>query len=281
MPSIPPLIDTHVHLDLTGLAEQLPAVLARSRAAGVTAWLVPAVDSARWPGLAALARDTPGVYYALGLHPWCLSMPPAPTLAALAERLASSALDPALVAIGECGLDGLIDTPLAQQQAALEVQLRLACDHELPLILHSRKTHSILLGLLRRYRPAAGGVIHGFSGSRQEGEAFWALGFCLGVGGVITHERAAKSRQTLATMPAEALLLETDAPSMPLAGRQGAVNEPACLPQVLHCLAGLRGEEPDALARQLNANAVRLFRLPAKALDTNDASAGSRKSFSS
>lgn len=274
MPSLPPLIDTHVHLDLPELAHQLPAVLARSRSAGVTRWLVPAVDSGHWAGLVALAVRTPGLYYALGLHPWCLSAPPAPVLVELAHRLVTRTGAPAPVAIGECGLDGLIDTPLADQQWVLEAQLRLACDHELPVILHSRKTHSQLLGLLRRYRPPAGGVIHGFSGSRQEAQAFWSLGFCLGVGGVITHARAAKSRQTLAAMPAEALLLETDAPSMPLAGRQGAVNEPAYLPEVLHCLAGLRGEEPDALARQLNANAVRLFRLPPLpeiGLDTNDA----------
>ncbi|GAA4499069.1 TatD family hydrolase [Pseudaeromonas paramecii] len=274
MPSLPPLIDTHVHLDLPELAHQLPSVLARSRSAGVTRWLVPAVDGGHWAGLVALAARTPGLYYALGLHPWCLSAPPAPVLAELAHRLVTRTGAPAPVAIGECGLDGLIDTPLADQQWVLEAQLRLACEHELPLILHSRKTHSQLLGLLRRYRPPAGGVIHGFSGSQQEAQAFWSLGFCLGVGGVITHARAAKSRQTLAAMPAEALLLETDAPSMPLAGRQGESNQPAYLPEVLHCLAGLRGEEAGPLARQLNANAVRLFRLPPLpeiGLDTNDA----------
>ncbi len=232
MPSIPipPLIDTHVHLDLPALAQRLPAVLARSRAAGVTRWLVPAVDSAHWAGLVALAARTPGLYYALGLHPWCLSAP-APALAELSRRLAAPPEEPAPVAIGECGLDGLIDTPLADQQRVLAAQIRLACEHELPLILHSRKTHSALLGLLRRYRPPTGGVIHGFAGSQQEALAFWSLGFCLGVGGVITHARAAKSRQALAAMPVEALLLETDAPSMPLAGRQGESNEPAYLPE--------------------------------------------------
>lgn len=274
MSSFPALIDTHVHLDLPALADQLPLVLARSRAAGVTSWLVPAVDGGHWPVLAELAARTPGLYFALGLHPWCLSEPVEPALAELTRRLAVPATGPAPVAIGECGLDGLIDTPLAVQQAVLVAQIRLACDHDLPLILHSRKTHSALLGLLRRYRPAAGGVIHGFSGSRQEAMAFWALGFRLGVGGVITHARATKTRQALAAMPVEALLLETDAPSMPLAGHPGGVNEPAFLPEVLHCLADLRGEAVASLAWQLNANACRLFRLPPlseSGLDTHDA----------
>lgn len=253
------LIDSHVHLDLPVFAADRAAVLARSRAAGVTGWVVPAVATADWAALAALAGATPRLYFALGLHPWCIGGQDESALAELALWLARR--PPGLVAVGECGLDGLIATDLARQETVLVAQIRLACEHRLPLILHSRKTHAALLGLLRRHRPSAGGVVHGFSGSLEEAMAFWRLGFHLGVGGVITHARAAKTRRALAAMPVEALLLETDAPSMPLAGEQGARNEPANLPKVLAALAQLRNCAAAPLADQLTANTVRLFHL--------------------
>ena len=164
-----------------------------------------------------------------------------------------------LVAIGECGLDARIEVPMDLQLRFLEAQIELACAFNLPLILHSRGTHNELLALLTRYRLPAGGVIHAFSGSRQQAEQFWKLGCYLGVGGAITYERAAKTRRALAAMPLEALLLETDGPTMPLAGYQGQRNEPGKVAQVLAILAELRGEEPTQLANRIELNVERLF----------------------
>jgi len=115
------------------------------------------------------------------------------------------------------------------------------------------------LALLSRYRPRAGGVLHGFSGSRQQAQQFWALGFYLGIGGTISYERAQKTRRAVATLPLEALLLETDSPSMPLAGYQGERNEPARLIEVLQQLAALRQQPVEALTAGLEANVERLF----------------------
>lgn len=254
------LTDTHVHLDLEEYAADLPQVLARSRAAGVGRWIVPAIASAHWPQLRELHQQHPALYYALGLHPWFLQAEPETALAQLEQWL--RAAPEGLVAVGECGLDGAIEVPMVRQQHYLERQLQLACELRLPLILHCRRAHNELLALLGRYRPPRGGVIHGFSGSRQQAEHYWALGFHLGVGGVITYERAQKSRRAIAAMPVAALLLETDGPTMPLSGYQGERNEPARVAQVLSALAQLRNEPEAELATQIEQNVARLFALP-------------------
>ena len=254
------LTDSHVHLDLAEYAADLPLVLARSRAAGVRRWIVPAIDSTHWPHLLELHRQQPALYYALGLHPWFLQAEPESALLQLESLLRSS--PEGLVAIGECGLDGAIEVPMTLQLHYLERQLQLACELDLPLILHCRRAHNELLALLGRHRPARGGVIHGFSGSRQQAEHYWALGFHLGVGGVITYERAQKSRKAIAAMPLAALLLETDGPTMPLNGYQGERNEPARVAQVLSALAQLRDEPEGELAAQIERNVARLFALP-------------------
>ena len=254
------LTDTHVHLDQIEYAADLPLVLARSRDAGVARWIVPAIASAQWSALPALHQQHSGLYYALGLHPWFLLAEEEAALEQLERWLASA--PPGLVAIGECGLDARIEVPMDLQLRFLEAQLELAKQFTLPLILHSRGTHNELLALLGRYRPARGGVIHGFSGSRQQAEQYWALGFHLGVGGVITYERAQKSRRAIAALPLTALLLETDGPTMPLCGYQGERNEPARVAQVLAELARLRCEPEAELAAQIERNVARLFALP-------------------
>lgn len=251
------LTDTHVHLDQSEYAADLPQVLARSRASGVTRWIVPAIASAQWAALPELHRQHSGLYYALGLHPWFLLAEEETALVQLERWLASS--PPGLVAIGECGLDARIEVPMDLQLRFLEAQLELARAFNLPLILHSRGTHNELIALLSRHRPPAGGVIHAFSGSSQQAEQYWKLGFYLGVGGAITYERAGKTRRAVAAMPVEALLLETDGPTMPLSGYQGQRNEPCRVAEVLAELAQLRGKTAPLLAGKLEQNVERLF----------------------
>ena len=251
------LTDTHVHLDLDEFAADLPEVLRRSQAVGVAHWIVPAIRSALWPRLAALHDEIPGLSYALGLHPWLVGDEAESALDTLAQRLRQRPAG--LVAVGECGLDGAIELPLARQLPWFERQIQLADECNLPLIVHCRRCYNEVLALLSRYRPRAGGVLHGFSGSRQQAQQFWALGFYLGIGGTISYERAQKTRRAVATLPLEALLLETDSPSMPLAGYQGERNEPARLIEVLQQLAALRQQPVEALTAGLEANVERLF----------------------
>lgn len=251
------LTDSHVHLDEPEYAQDLAEVLQASRQAGVRRWIVPGLTPARSVELPTLAAQHAGVFFALGWHPWFVAESPESGLRCLQAAL--QARPTGLVAIGECGLDARIDVPIGWQWPVLEAQIRLACDWELPLILHSRGTHNELLSLLGRYRPKAGGVLHAYAGSFDQAMQFWKLGFSLGIGGTITYERAAKTRKAVARLPDEALLLETDGPTIPLAGYQGQRNEPARVADVLGVLAALRHQDPVALAKQIEANVERRF----------------------
>lgn len=140
-----------------------------------------------------------------------------------------------------------------------EAQVRLAMAHALPLIVHSVRANDTVAKILRRFTPPQGGVIHAFSGSLHQAEVFWQLGFRLGIGGVISYERANKTREAIRQMPLEALLLETDAPDMPLQGQQGEVNTPASLPTIARLLAQLRQQPLEDVISVLHDSTRRLF----------------------
>ncbi len=173
------------------------------------------------------------------------------------ERLLASR-PKGLVAIGECGLDLRSHVPQEGQLELFEAQIRLAMSYELPLIVHSVRANDTVAKTLRRLKPARGGVIHAFGGSLQQANAFWQLGFRLGIGGVISYERANKTREAIRDMPLEALLLETDSPDMPLQGQEGP-NTPASLPLIAQLLAELRGESLEDVISVLHESALQTF----------------------
>jgi len=146
------------------------------------------------------------------------------------EQLAAS---DKVCAIGEIGLDFALENhTFAIQQQLFSAQLALAQRLSKPVVLHHRRSMPQLLAELKLQRFSGGGILHAFSGSYQQGKAFIDLGFKLGIGGTISYERAEKTRKAVQKFPLDALVLETDAPSMPLAGFQGQVNTPAQLPLV-------------------------------------------------
>ncbi|GAA4875859.1 metal-dependent hydrolase [Ferrimonas pelagia] len=249
------LIDSHCHLDLPPLAGELDAVLARAAAQGVSGYLVPAVDRGHWPALECLSQRDASVAVAIGLHP-CFAHQP-DDVEHMAARLS---VPHPYVAIGECGLDAIgSPLPLPQQEHLCRAQLRLAQQHELPVILHVRKAHNELLRLLNEIPLSAGGVVHGFSGSTALAQQYIKRGLKLGIGGTITYPRAAKTRAAVAALPLTSLLLETDSPDMPICGHQGETNEPARLPHILSQLARLRGCDPKELIEPLAYNVAELF----------------------
>jgi TatD DNase family protein len=253
------LTDTHIHLDLKEYADDLPQVLTRSETQGVSRWIVPAISSVNLARLPVLHQQYPNLYYAFGLHPWFLTNE---TDQAFTELELLLHQHPAgLVAIGECGLDGAIEVPMSLQITMLEKQLALASQYELPVILHCRKAHNELLGIVKQFKLSRGGVWHAFSGSRQQAEQFIELGFMLGIGGVITYPRAEKTRKAVAKLPIASLLLETDGPTMPLFQRQGARNEPAYIPEVLTELSILRQMPLDVLGEAIERNVEKMFRI--------------------
>lgn len=249
------LIDSHCHLDAPEFDADRGAVLARARAAGVVAQIVPAVAASGFAALAQLARDEPDVFPGYGLHPMYLAEHRPENL----DEVRGYLRDGRAVAVGECGLDFFVPgLDPARQREYFVAQVRLAREFDLPLVLHARRAVDEVIATLRRIGGTRG-VVHSFSGSDEQARQLWKLGFSLGIGGPVTYERANRLRRIVAEMPIEHLLLETDAPDQPDAFHRGARNEPALLPVVLSTIAELRGVSPEHVARQTGDNAVRLF----------------------
>lgn len=250
------MFDSHAHLDAPEFDADRTQVLARARAVGVTEILIPAVAASGWPKLATLCASDPRLYPAYGLHPCYVTQHSDEDLAMLDAWLQSH---PA-TAIGECGLD--YSDPTANRTRQLELlhgQFEIAQRTGLPLILHARRAFEPMLLELRRFHHPLRGVVHSFSGSAEQAEAFRKLGFSVSIGGPVTYERAQRLRRVVAALPIESLLLETDSPDQPDAGHRGQRSEPARLVEVLNCVAALREATPQALAIQTTTNARRLF----------------------
>lgn len=252
------LIDSHCHLDDAAFDGDRPAVLERASNAGVRAIVLPAVSARHWPRLREVAAGRDGLYAAYGLHPMLLPEHRPEHLAELAQWLERERP----VALGECGLDFYVEG--LERSAQLEyfvAQLRLARDFDLPVILHARRAVDEVLKHIRRY-PGLHGVVHSFSGSLQQAQRLWDLGFRIGLGGPLTYPRAQRLRGVAARLPLEAIVLETDAPDQPGLARRGRRNEPACIVEVLETLAELRGATPAEIGRATTGNARALFALP-------------------
>ena len=250
-----PLYDSHCHLDAAEFDADRPAVLARARDAGVARQLVPAVDRASWDAIRTLCAAEPGLRPAYGLHPMFLDRHQPYHLDELRDWLESER--PA--AVGECGLDFFVDgLDPDKQRLYFRRQLELARDFDLPVVLHARRAVEEVIATLREVGGQRG-VVHSWSGSEEQARQLFELGFCLGIGGPVTYDRAKRLRRTVASMPLDCLLLETDAPDQPDADWRGQRNEPARLRQVLDVVAQLRGQPAAAIAEATSANALRLF----------------------
>ena len=253
------LTDAHCHLHHRAFDADLSQVLTASRQAGVDRWVVPAMQAADWSKLLQMPPQIPGLFVCLGLHP-CWSEQHQPEDLVRLESLLTT--QPDVLAIGETGLDfHVARTPVqqAQQWHWLQAQVELARRFDLPLVLHARQAMEPLLQFMQKQALPAGGLVHAFSGSVQQAQAWWALGFRLGLGGALTYPRAQRLRRVATELPVDALLLETDSPDMPLQGYQGQRNEPARLPQVLQVLADLRRTPKAELIPQLASNLVATF----------------------
>lgn len=262
-------IDTHCHLDAPEFGADVPAVRARAAAADVAHCVLPAVEVANFGAVRDLAHQF-GDSYALGIHPLYVPRAADADLAALDAALTAAQGDRRLVAVGEIGLDYFVPelqhSPHVERQEAFYVaQLKLARKHGLPVILHVRRSADRLLKGLRAL-PVAGGIAHAFNGSDQQAAEFVKLGFKLGFGGAVTFDRALQLRRLAASLPLDALVLETDAPDIPphwlyataeqrAAGQPQGRNEPAELPRIAAVVAQLRGIDAATLAAATFQNA--------------------------
>lgn len=257
-------VDTHCHFDFPPFAGDEEQSLRRAAESGVERILIPAVAARYFDRILTLAQRWPALYAALGLHPLYIADHEDEDLASLETQL--RAPHAKLAAVGEIGLDLYMDSPqFERQRRLLSAQLALAKRYDLPVMLHSRRSHDRLAALLRRSDVPRTGVVHGFAGSVDQAQAFVRLGYFIGVGGTITYPRANKTRQAVARLPLAWLLLETDAPDMPVCGYQGQPNRPERVAQVFQALCALRPEPPQAIAEAIYDNTRRLFQLPVSA----------------
>ncbi|HAZ60842.1 MAG TPA: DNAase [Gammaproteobacteria bacterium] len=245
------LVDTHCHLDLDAFAGDTDAVIGQARMNGVAAFVVPAVERSRWPGLLALCARHADLHPALGLHPVFIDRHAEADLALLDAAITRQRP----VAVGEIGLDHWVEgLDRSRQMHFFEAQLTIAREHELPVLLHVRKAHEEVLGALARAR-VRGGIAHAFNGSIEQARRYLDLGFRLGFGGTLTYPAATRIRALAAELPLASIVLETDAPDMSPVAHRGERNSPAYLPQVLMSLAEVRDENPLVLARATTRNA--------------------------
>lgn len=245
------LIDTHIHLDAAEFDADRAAVIAAARDAGVARFVVPAVDVDSFARVRALAAARTDVACALGIHPMYVTRAGQDDLARLEAALAEGGA----VAVGEIGLDYFVsDIDPALQERFFVAQLKLARAFALPVILHVRRAVDPILKHLRRIG-VPGGIAHAFNGSRQQADAFIALGFKLGFGGAMSFEGSRRIRQLATELPLESIVLETDAPDIPPAWARGQRNEPANIARFARILADLRGLPVDEVVAATTRNA--------------------------
>ncbi|MDD1784443.1 TatD family hydrolase [Enterovibrio sp. ZSDZ35] len=253
------MIDTHCHFDFEPFNTETDEWIKRTELAGVVRLIVPAVATSNWARIEMLATRFPAIYFAVGLHPVWVAEHSEEHIEKLDQYLSSKPAK--CVAVGECGLDFAIsDHDPEKQIAILEAQLSLADKYNLPVILHCRKAHNEMLQLLTRF-PSVKGVLHAFSGSEQQAMDYIKRGFLLGVGGTITYERANKTRNAIARLPLSSLVLETDAPDMPISGYQGEANLPERLPLIAQALSEIRAVNVEVIIQATSQNALKCFAL--------------------
>ncbi len=251
------LIDTHAHLDFPQFNKDRDQVIERAKKAGVTAVLNAGADENSSKRSVELSRKYPWISASVGIHPHGTARVNNNWLEQL-EKLA--ALDTVL-AIGETGLDFYRNlSPVESQETLFREHLRLACRVNKPVIIHSREAHAETFQILQEEDlPYPAGVMHCFSGDRRWVEAFLELGFYISLAGPLTYPRSHELRDLLKYIPANRLLLETDAPYLPPQAYRSQRNEPAYVKLTYERAALALGQDLDELARQVYLNAVRLF----------------------
>jgi TatD DNase family protein len=253
-------VDSHCHIAGSEFAEDREAVLARAREAGVTRMLIVGVMDGSGEHRRALElAASQGFPCAVGAHPHEARLATEATY----EELAGLAGAGSLVAIGEIGLDFHYDlSPRDVQREVFRRQIRLAREVRLPIIVHSREAEDETAALLEEeHAEEVGGVIHCFTGGPGLARRALALGFYISFSGIAAFPKAEPLREVARGVPADRLLIETDAPYLAPPPHRGQRNEPAFVVEVARVLAGARGVTTAEIAQQTTANFGRCLRL--------------------
>ena len=256
------LFDTHCHLDDPRLHDELDDVLERAKSAGVrriaTIGCARDVESLK-SAIEIASKHPEWISATVGVHPHDAKH----LDDELCDAIAEAGTDPSVVAIGETGLDYHYDhSPHEAQLDAFRKQVAIAKALRKPLVIHTRSAPKETLQVLREERAGdVGGIIHCFSEDASFAAAALDLGFVSSFSGIVTFKKAVEVQEAARRQPADALLVETDAPYLAPIPRRGKRNEPAYVAHTARHIAELRGEDPDALAEITYQNAMRIFGL--------------------
>ena len=252
------LIDSHCHLDY--FAADLDGILARAAAAGVAELVTIGTTLDQSLAIRAVAEAYPNVWCTVGVHPQSAAKAPVPAAAAIAA-LASH---PKVISIGESGLDYFYETaPRDVQQASFRQHIRAARLADVPLCIHARAADEDITAILREEREEGGPfdfLLHCFSSGRPLAETALAMGGYVSFSGILTFPKSTENRDIARDVPAERLLVETDAPYLAPVPFRGKRNEPSYVANTAAVLAELRGMATDEIATLTTANFRRLFR---------------------
>ena len=251
-------VDSHCHLNYKGLVEDQSGVLARARAEGVSCMLNISTREREWADVIGVAERESDVWASVGIHPHEADEHPDMD----AARLVEAAQHARVIAIGETGLDYYYDhSDRARQQASFRAHIAAARETGLPLIVHTRDAEDDTARILweEMERGAFSGVIHCFTASEDFAQKALNLGLYISISGIVTFKNAHDLQQTASRLPADRLLIETDAPFLAPVPKRGKPCEPAYVAYTARFLAQLRGEGVDELAAYTTANFYRLF----------------------
>jgi len=252
------LVDSHCHLDFPDFADELDAVVARARAANIGRIVSISTRVARHDALLAIAERFPEVFCSVGTHPHNAHEEPDVTAADLVAR----ARHPKVVAIGEAGLDYHYDySPRDAQERGFRRHIAAARETGLPLVIHAREADDDVARILEE--EAAEGafpaVLHCYTGGRDLAQRAIALGLSISFTGILTFKKSDALRAIAAALPADRIMVETDAPYLAPGKFRGKRNEPSYVVETAKVLAEVRGVTLDEVARQTTENFFRLF----------------------
>jgi TatD DNase family protein len=251
------LIDTHCHIYLKEFAGDIQEILQRAEKEGVEQFYLPAIDSALAGDMLTLEESYPGRCIAMmGLHPCSVRADYESELKLVEGWLGRRKF----AAVGEIGLDFHWDRNFDKEQyAAFRSQIGWALQYDLPIVIHSRESMPECIDVVREEQDGKlRGIFHCWSGSVETAKEIIDLGFCLGIGGVLTYKKSGLA-ETLKEVSLEHIVLETDAPYLSPVPFRGKRNEPGYLRLVAEALALAKGVEVEEVARVTTANAQKIF----------------------
>lgn len=266
----PEIVDSHCHLDFPDFNGELPEILARAHAAGVTRMVTICTRLDTEPAVRAIAEANPSVFYAAGIHPMRVAEEPLITL----DQLIALTRHPKMVGIGETGLDYHYTADSRDvQQTSLRIHIQAAQETGLPLIIHARDADDDMARILTegfRARPYTC-VMHCFSSSADLARAALDLGFYLSMSGIAAFPKSGALRDIFAAAPVDRILLETDSPYLAPPPYRGRRNEPAYTAFTARAGAAVFGMTETEFAAATTANFDRLFpkAVPPKAVLAN------------